>query len=171
MPPGAQHVAGRDHRGGQLVEADLPLVAPDLEVDVDDVVVGDGEAAQPVVDAEAPLLVRGAVVPDDPDSLVGARRAERPRRARALKLGATAGLVLLLALRHEDLIERLALAERDLAEGAAEVAAEREHDHLVDDEGAVLLDLDGDVRGRQGERLRCGVPGERERRCRRGGER
>ena len=32
---------------------DLPLVAPDLEVHVDDVVVGDRDAAEPVVDAEA----------------------------------------------------------------------------------------------------------------------
>ena len=171
MAPGPQHVAGGDHRRGQLVQADLPLIAPDLEVDVDDVVVGDGEAAQPVVDAEPPLLVGGLVVPDDPDPRVRARRAECPRRARALELGAPSGLVLLVALRDGDLIDGLALAERDLAVGAAEVAAERERDHLVDDEGAVLLDLDGDVRGRQGERLRRGVSGERERRCRRGGER
>ena len=52
VAPGAQHVAGRDQRGRQLAEADLPLVAPDLQVDVDDVVVGDRDAAQPVVDAE-----------------------------------------------------------------------------------------------------------------------
>jgi hypothetical protein len=171
VTPGAQHLAGRDERRGELVEADLPLVAPDLEVHVDDVVVRDREPAQAVMDAEPARLVRGSVVPDDPDPVLGLRRPVGARRARALQLRAAAGGVLLVALGDEDLVERLAVAEGDLAEGAAEVADEREHDHLVDDQAAVLLDLHGDVRRRQGERLRPSASGERERCCRRRGER
>ena len=69
-----------------------------------------------------------------------------------------------LSLRDGDLVERLAVAERNLAEGAAEGTVELEHDHLVDEQAAVAGDLDRDVRRGQGERLRGGVPGERERR-------
>jgi hypothetical protein len=53
-----------------------------------------------------------------------------------------------VALRDGDLVERLALAEGDLAKGAAEVAVEGEDDELVDDQAAVGRDLDGDVGGR-----------------------
>ena len=49
VAPGARDVAGREQLRRQLAEADLPLVAPDLQVDVDDVVVRDRDAAQPVV--------------------------------------------------------------------------------------------------------------------------
>ena len=42
-----------------------------------------------------------------------------------------------VSLGDRDLIEALALAERDVAIGAAEVAVEREHDLLGDDEAAV----------------------------------
>jgi hypothetical protein len=164
VPPGALDVAGRDQRRRELAEPDLPLVAPDLQVDVDDVVVGDREPAEAVVDAEPPRLVRRLVVPDDPDPLVSARRPERAGTPGAAELGAGSARVLLVALGDEDLVDGLALAERDLAVGAAEVAHEREHDHLVDDQAAVLLHLDGDVGSGQRERLGVGVPGECERR-------
>jgi hypothetical protein len=61
------------------------------------------------------------------------------------------------------LVERLAVAQRNLAESAAEGTVELEDDHLVDEKAAVALDLNRDVRRGQGERLRGGVPGERER--------
>ena len=149
MAPGALNVAGRHERSGQLVEPDLPLVAPDPEVDVDDVVVGDREPAQAVVDAEPPRLVRRLVVPDDPDSVVRGRRTERTRAPRAAELGAGPARVLPVAFGDEDLVDGLALAQRDLAVGALVVADERERDQLVDDQAAVRLDLDGDVRGRK----------------------
>ena len=43
VTPRANDVPGAAHRRGQPAEALLPLVAPDLEVDVDDVVVADRE--------------------------------------------------------------------------------------------------------------------------------
>ena len=87
VAPGADDVAGPAHRRGQPAERLLPLVAPDLEVDVDDVVVGDREAAQPVVDAERALLVAVRLEPPD-DARAAAEIARRRtcpagRRARA----------------------------------------------------------------------------------------
>ena len=69
-----------------------------------------------------------------------------------------------VSLRDRHLVERLALAERNLPESAAEGTVELEGDHLVDEQAAVAGDLDRHVRRGQGERLRGGVPGERERR-------
>ncbi len=164
MAPGADDVAGRHQRRCQLVEPHLPFVAPDLHVHVDDVVVGRRHPAQPVVNPEAPRLRFRPVVPHDPHALVGPGRAERPGLARAAELRARAGPVGDVSLRDGDLVERLAVAERHLAEGAAEGTVELEHDHLVDEQAAVPGDLDRHVRRGQGERLRGGVPGERERR-------
>jgi hypothetical protein len=103
-------------------------------------------------------------VPDDAHAFVRTRRPEAAGRVGALQLRAGPGRVLDVPLRDGDLVEPLAVAERDLAEGAAEVARELEGDQLVDEQAAVLGDLDRDVGGRQRERLRGGVPGERERR-------
>ena len=164
MAPGADDLARRDQRRRELAEPDLPLVAPDLEVHVDDVVVRRGHPAQPVVDPEAPRLRLRAVVPHDSHALVRPGRAERARLVRAAELGAGSGPVGDVPLRDGDLVERLAVAQRNLAEGAAEGAVELERDHLVDEQAAVAADLNRDVRRRQGERLRGGVPGERERR-------
>ena len=61
----------------------LPLVAPDLQVDVDDVVVRDGDAAKRVRDRERARLVAGVEVPDDPTCRRGARR--RTSRAAGLE--------------------------------------------------------------------------------------
>jgi hypothetical protein len=69
-----------------------------------------------------------------------------------------------VSLGDRDLVERLALPQGHLPERAAEAAEEVERDQLVDDEAAVALDLDDDLRRRECERLRGGVPGERERR-------
>jgi hypothetical protein len=142
----------------------LPFVAPDLQVDVDDVVVADCEPPQAVVDAEAALLARRAVVPDDAQAVARSGRPERPRRARAAELRAAAGRVLHVALCDGHLVDRIALAERDLAERAAEAAHEGEGDHLVDDDAAVLLHLHGDVGGGEGEGLCRRIPRQRERR-------
>ena len=167
MPPGADDVARRDQRGRELAEPDLPLVAPDLDVHVDDVVVGRRDPAQPVVDPEAPRLRLRSVVPHDSHALVRPRRAERSGPVRALELRARAWAVRLLSLRDRDLVERLAVAERDLAERAGKGAVELKDDHLVDEQAAVAGDLDRHVRRGQGERLGGRVPGERERRQRR----
>jgi hypothetical protein len=67
-----------------------------------------------------------------------------------------------ILVRNSNLVECLALTEGDLAKGAAEAAGEVESDHLVDDQRPIGPDLDDDVRGGQRERLRSGVPGERE---------
>ena len=59
MAPGALDATGRRELGGEPAEPLVPLVAPDLQIDVDDVVVGDRHPAQPVADRERPRLARG----------------------------------------------------------------------------------------------------------------
>ena len=71
-----------------------------------------------------------------------------------------------VAFRDRDLVERLALAQRHFAEGPAEVAGELERDHLVHGQAAVVRDLHDDVGRREREGLRCGVPGDNQRRQR-----
>jgi hypothetical protein len=77
VAPRADDVAGCHQRRRELAEPHLPLVAPDLDVDVDDVVVGRRDSAEPVVDPEPALLGGGLVVPDDSGRLVGPRLSER----------------------------------------------------------------------------------------------
>jgi hypothetical protein len=108
-------------------------------------------------------------VPDDPGAAVALLDAIRPGRGAAAELGAPAGSVGDVTLGHRDLVDALALTERDVAVAAAEVAVEGEGDVLRDDETAVARDLDNDVRPREGERLGVCVPGERERRQQRDG--
>ena len=78
---------GPAHRGGERAEALLPLVAPDLEVDVDDVVVRDGEAGEAVADREGAGLVRRLEAPDDAGAAAEVLDAERAGRAAGLELG------------------------------------------------------------------------------------
>jgi hypothetical protein len=52
---GARGRAREPELRGEEPERLLPLVAPDPEVDVDDVVVGDGEVSEPVGDRERPV--------------------------------------------------------------------------------------------------------------------
>jgi hypothetical protein len=101
-------------------------------------------------------------VPDNADAILRPRRPERPGRVGALELRTRARPVCDLALRHRDLVECLALAQRDFAVRAAEVTVELERDQLVDVQAAVTGDLDDDLGRRQRERLRGGVSGERE---------
>jgi hypothetical protein len=103
-------------------------------------------------------------VPHDPEAGVRARRPEAVRGARRADLGRCARAVLDRPLEDGDLVDQLALAQRDLAEGAAEGAREREGDALVDDEGSVRADADDDVGAREVERLRRSRRRERERR-------
>ena len=110
-------------------------------------------------------------MPDDPGAAFAPFDPVRPGRGAAAELCAPAGAVGDVSLGDRDLVEALTLAERDVAIAAAEVAVEREGDVLRDDEPTVAGDLDDDVRPREGERLGVCVPGEPERRCRRGGER
>ena len=66
LGPGSR--PGQRHRRRQAPKPFLPLFAPHLEVDVDDVVVSEREPAQPVADREGPQLVLRAEVPDDPSA-------------------------------------------------------------------------------------------------------
>ncbi len=145
MTPGTGDLARSQNRSRQAAEAGLPFVAPDLQVDVHDVVVGDGQAAHPVVDPEAPLLRRGVVVPDDPDAALCSSDPVGAGRACRAELRRGSGAVDDVALRDRDLVDLLAVAERDLAEGAAERAVVDERDVLVDDQRTVLRDLNDDI--------------------------
>jgi hypothetical protein len=61
-----------------------------------------------------------------------------------------------VALGDRDLVDRLAVAQRDRSERAGEGPVELERDVLVDDQRAVAADLDRDVGRREGERLSLG---------------
>ena len=119
VAPGAQTSRAR-RACVSCVEPHLPLVAPDLEVDVDDVVVGDGDAAQRVADLERLRLVERLVVPDDPDRVrrgahaEGAGGDEQPRSVQPPGRYA-------LPFSSTETCEIDSPAERDLA-----VAAEKE---------------------------------------------
>jgi hypothetical protein len=142
------------------------LVPPHPQVHVDDVVVGDGEAEEPVGDVEGPRLVGRGVVPDDPNCVVDLRDAEGAGRVVAAELRVPAGPVRLPAFRDRDVVDRLARAERDVAVCARERAGEVERDPLANEERAVPLDADADMGSRERVRLRGrrGRPEERDRR-------
>ena len=134
VAPGAPILPGACSVAVSWSRPDLPLVAPDVEVDVDDVVVGDREPAQRVADLERLRLVERAVVPDDPHPC---RRGGRRRRCR--RVGCTRGRCSRRAgsacrsraprRREIDSPGR----ERDLAVAAREEARERVLDVLVDE--------------------------------------
>ena len=67
----------------QIRDPDRPVLAPDAQVHVDDVVVGDREPAKAVRDRERALLVGRPVVPDDPEPVVDAGDAEAVREGRS----------------------------------------------------------------------------------------
>jgi hypothetical protein len=68
-----------------------------------------------------------------------------------------------VSLADENLVDRLAVAERDRPERAGEGAVELKRDVLVDDERAVRGELDGDVGPGKRERLRLRGRGNDER--------
>ena len=164
MAPGAHDVARPAHRRRQPAEALLPLVAPDLEVDVHDVVVAGRETRDPVVDDERPLRepVRGEP-PDDPRASAEVLDAERARRAAGLQLGRSPRLERPTVLRDADLVDALAVPQRDLAEAVRERAGEGNGDRLVDGDRAVGADVRLDVARDELIGLAVGDPGERER--------
>ena len=164
MTPRAHDLPGAGFRGDQPAESGLPFRAPDLQVHVDDVVVGDRDAPEPVVHDECAELVARLVVPDD-SRLAGCDcRAERARGVGAAKHGAPAWPVAPAVLADAHLVDRLARPKRNVPVAAGERSAERVRDGLFDDEAAVLRDLHRYLRLRQRERLRLGDPREDERR-------
>ncbi len=94
------------------------------------------------------------VVPDDPHTVRQELRAERAGCARRPELGGGAGAVRAPVLADADLVDRLTVAQRDLAERAGEVAVEGERDRFVDDERPVLLHHDVRPGVGEGEALR-----------------
>ena len=107
-------------------------------------------------------------MPDDPQPVPEAFDAVGAGRVGAAELCTAPGPVLNIPLRDADLVDALAVAQRDVPVRAAEVAVERKGDVLGDDDASVARDLDDDVRPRKRERLGGGVSGERERRDERG---
>ncbi len=159
LPPGAKDLPRRrldPHEAGERL---LPLVAPDLQVDVDDVVVRDGDPAERVRDGECAGLVAGVEVPDDPRRVAAPLDAERPGLA-GLEARLVAARERDAALGDRRVHERLALAERDVAVAEEEVAREADLEPLAHPERAVGLDVDRDVGLEQREAV--GVRGARE---------
>ena len=76
------------------------MVSPDLEVDVDDVVVGDREPAEAVGDRERADAAVLPVVPDDPNPVVALLDAECVRSVEAPQLGVASGPVAATSLAH-----------------------------------------------------------------------
>jgi hypothetical protein len=107
-----------EEHGVELPELLLPLVAPDLQVEVHDVVVGDREPAEPVADREGADVGKRAVVPHDPYPVGKVRDAVRVGIAARAELGRGARVVPSPALLDEDLVEHLALAHWDVPKGA-----------------------------------------------------
>jgi hypothetical protein len=138
-----------------------PLVAPDLQVDVDNVVVGDGDLPERVRDRERSRLVARVEVPDDPNRVVAPFDSERSALTR-LEIGFIAPLVGDSALGDGRIDQRLARSEWDVAVAEVEVARERDLEAFAYAERAVLLDVDGDVGGEQGEAVGARRAGEGE---------
>ena len=130
------------------------MLAPDAQVHVDDVVVRDGEALEAVRDRERAPLVHRSVVPDDADAVVDLRHPEAVRQAETAELGVRATPVHGVAFADRNVLDRLALSDRDVAVRAAEVAAEVEGDVLAHEKRAVRADLDRDLGS--GQRVRLG---------------
>jgi hypothetical protein len=134
----------------------LPLVAPDPEIDVDDVVVRDCEAGEAIADREGAGLVRRLEAPDDSHAAAEILDAERAERPAGLELGGGAGPVRGSALGDGDSRDLLALAVRDLTEAVRELeaAAEGDGDPLLDRDRAVRPHLGADIRLDELVRLR-----------------
>ena len=156
--------SGRDrHPGGERSEPHLPFVAPHLPVDVDHVVVGDRDPGDRVADRECAVLVRGPIVPHDPDPSAQVAHSKGPVRRRAAQVGAAPGLVAPLTLRDGDAGDGLAGPERDLPVRPLEGAVEVVGDALGDDHRSVRGDVDQHIGLGKGE----GLGQRRERQCQR----
>ncbi len=163
MTPGAYDVSRPRSRGREATERLLPLVAPHLEVDVDDVVVANRQAGEAVADRERARLSRRLESPDDANPPTEVADAERPGGAARLEVGRGAGTVCASVLGDADIRDALTAAIGDLAKAVreSEVAAERDGDAFLDRDTPVCLDpsldvgLDELVRLGKGRRCDC----------------
>jgi len=112
------------------------------------------------------LLEARPVVPDDPYTVARPLDAERARRGGAAELRAPARPVARASLRDRDPVDRLAVAQGDVAVRAGEVPREVVREPLRDADRAVALEDDGYLRLGQAERLRVRRSGGDERRQR-----
>jgi hypothetical protein len=110
-------------------------------------------------------------VPDDAHALRGRLDAVGPGRADAAELGVAARAVRLSVLAYDDVVDRLAGPERDVAVGAVERAEEVELDVLADEQRPVGRDADGDIGVREAVLLRLRGAGQEQRTERRDEER
>ena len=148
-------IGGREQdAGGEAAQADRPLIAPHLQVDVGHVVVGHGHPPQPVFEDEGAHLVGGGVVPDDPHPPAQVGHAEGPGVAAGAEFRRGAGGVFRAPFRHGDLVDRLARPQRDLPVAAREAPVEVVGDLLGHPERPVPLDDHFHVGG--GERVLLG---------------
>ena len=161
LAPCAQDRPGRGLDPDEARERLRPLVAPDLEVHVHDVVVRDGDSTKPVGDRERPRLVAGIEVPDDAHRVTAPLDAERSAGS-GFQVGLVAPLKGHAALCDGRIHERLAFAERDVSVPEVEVAGERHLQSLAHTERPVLLDVHGDIRREQRERIGARRARERE---------
>ena len=163
LPPRAEDLPRRRLDADEAGERLLPLIAPDLQVDVDDVVVRDRHPAERVRDGERARLVAGVEVPDDPRRVAAPLDAERPGLA-GLEARLVAARERDAALGDRRVHERLAFTQRDVAVPEEEVAREADLEPLAYPERAVRLNVDRDVGLEQREAVGVRRAGKRERR-------
>ena len=152
--PGERDRTRQHHLRAQVVDGHGPVISPDLEVDVDDVVVGDREPAEAVGDRERADAAVLPVVPDDPNPVVALLDAVCVRSVEAPQLGVASGPVAATGLAHLHEVDVLPVAHGDVPVRAAERARVRERDVLAHEQRAVGRDLDVHHRLRQRVRLR-----------------
>ena len=161
LSPCAEDLPRRRLDAYEAGERLLPLIAPDLQVDVDHVVVRDRHPAERVRDRESTRLVAGVEVPDDPRRVPAPFHPERPGLAGVeRRLGAARERD--AALGDRRVHERLAFTERDVAVPEEEVAREADLEPLAHPERAVGLHVDRDVGLEQREAVGVGGAGESE---------
>ena len=171
VAPGAYDLSRPRGRRRQTPERLLPLVSPHLEVDVDDVVVPDGEPAEAVADRERACLSRRLESPDDASSAAEITGSEGAGRAAGLELGRGAGLVRAPVLGDDDVRDALSAAVGDLSKAVREpeVAPEGDRDPFLDRDAAVRsdsgLDVGLDELVRLGEGRRCDCERDESRDC------
>ncbi len=113
LAPPAQDLPGRRLDADEAIEWLVPLVAPDLQIDVDDVVVRDRDAAQRVRDREGTRLIARVEVPDDPCAVTTLFDTERCRwPGSRLECGLVAPLERDAALGDRGVDQCLAVAQR-----------------------------------------------------------
>ncbi len=171
VAPGAHDVSRPRGCRREAAECLLPLVTPDLEVDVDDVVIADGEPGEAVADRECARLSRRLESPDDANSTSEIADSERPGRAARLELGRCARSERASVLEHRDIRDALAAPVGDLAKAVreVEVAPEGDRDPLFDGDAPVgldpCLDVGLDELVRLGEGRRCDCERDKSRNC------